>query len=338
MLNKIADNFDLKLPIVPLKRYKDQRLYYYYELCEAFSEFQVENALSAPEMCAFLYDFAPNCLTQGASNQALPQPTQVWWIGGDKGGGDFKFLDNATADSNSFWQGAEDTKRGDILIMYCLSPRSCIHSIWRATADGIADPFFHYYSSIYIGHPQKVEPTSIHELKADDHFSQNPLVKKNLQGINGYPLSSEDYNRLQLLVTQKSGKQQDFPQLYSHVFEQNKELKNEREVELYLIEPLLNKLAYTEKDWVRQLSVRMGRGERNYPDYVFLSDGSKGYEKASMLIESKFWIKNNRELEDTFKQAWSYGQRLGVDKLVIADKESLWIYIKKRDILTGQTI
>lgn len=92
-------------------------------------------------------------------DQRLPQPTQVWWIGGNKVGGDFKFVDQLSQDVIGFWQGNLDTKRGDILVMYCLAPRSYIHSIWQATADGIGDPFFHYYSSIYIGLGQKVPPS-----------------------------------------------------------------------------------------------------------------------------------------------------------------------------------
>ena len=331
LLIRIADNFGLDLPAVPLKRYKDQRHLYYNQLCETFADFQFDNDLTAPEMCAFLYDFAPNYLSQTQEHQELPQATQIWWIGGDKGGGDFDFLDSAKPDGTSFWQGSVDTKRGDILVMYCLSPRSYIHSIWRATADGIADPFFYYYSSIYIGHPQKVTPISIKELKTDIYFSKNPLVRKNLQGINGYPMSSEDYAKLQQLIQKKGGSLLELPQLYSHIFEQNKDLQNERDVETHLIEPLLKKIGYAEKDWVRQLSVRMGRGERNYPDYTFLSDKTPGYEKAFMLIESKFWIKNNLELEDTFKQAWSYGQRLSANTVVIADKEAIWIYLSKRD-------
>lgn len=75
----------------------------------------------------------------------------------------------------------------------------------------------------------------------------------------------------------------------------------------------------------------MGRGERNYPDYAFVSDRKEGYEKASMLIECKLSIRNNRDLEDAFKQVWPYGQRLGASTLVIADKDSIWVYQKKQD-------
>ncbi|MBK8887603.1 MAG: hypothetical protein IPN46_14125 [Saprospiraceae bacterium] len=69
-------------------------------------------------------------------------------------------------------------KESDITIIYCLAPRSYIHSIWRATKDGIADPFFHFYSSIEISEGIKVEPISFNELKSDEYFSKHPLVRK----------------------------------------------------------------------------------------------------------------------------------------------------------------
>lgn|GEM_PF-6541460 len=46
------------------------------------------------------------------------------------------------------------------------------------------------------------------------------------------------------------------------------EIKNERDVEIYLLEPLLEKLGYSQQDWKRQLKVRMGRREKIIPDYV----------------------------------------------------------------------
>lgn len=75
----------------------------------------------------------------------------------------------------------------------------------------------------------------------------------------------------------------------------------------------------------------MGRGERNYPDYVFFAETNKGYEKAKMLLETKFVIKNNRDLEETFQQAHSYALRLESQKIVICDKDFIWIYSRKND-------
>lgn len=332
LLTQIADTFGIELPEVPLKRYKEKRLQYYWKLCETFLKFQVENEMSPYEFCAFLYDFAPKYLeqTQSLANE-LPQPTQVWLVGGNQGGGDFEFLDNYQKGNTSFWQGNIDTKRGDIIIMYCLSPRSCIHSIWRATKDGIADPFFHFYSSIDISEGIKVAPITLKELKADKYFSKHPLVRKNLQGVNGYSFNSEDYKRVQDLIMKNGGNTTNLPQLYSPAFSSNQTLKVERDVELTLIEPFLKELGYTELDWERQLIVRMGHRERNFPDYVFLSNKEKNYEIASMLIEAKYWIKNNKELEETFKQVYSYGLRLSAKILILADKDAIWIYEKQNE-------
>lgn len=329
LLTQISDFFGINLPEVPLKRHKDQRIKYYWKLCEVFFQFQEENEISAYEFCAFLYDFAPKCIEQNQIIETeLPQPTQVWLVGGDQGGGDFAFLDNYVKFNTSFWQGNVDTKRGDIIIMYCLSPRSCIHSIWRATKDGIADPFFHYYSSIYISDGIKVAPITLKQLKEDEYFSKHPLVRRNLQGVSGYSFNSEDYKRVQELIKINGGSTENLPQLYSPKFTSNQILKVERDVEIILLEPFLKELGYSEQHWERQLSVRMGRGERNFPDYVYLINKEKNYETASMIIEAKFWIKNNKELEETFKQIYSYGLRLSAKILFIADKDAIWIYEK----------
>lgn len=332
LLTQIADTLGIELPEVPLKKYKEERIIYYWKLCLAFLDFQQENDMSPYEFCAFLYDFAPKYVEQNKSTEnELPQPTQAWMVGGDQGGRDIKFLDNYVKGNSHFWQGNIDTKRGDIIIMYCLAPRSYIHSIWRATSDGIADPFFHFYSNIYIGEGIKVAPVTLNQLKTDEYFSNHPLVRKNLQGVSGYPINSDEYNRLLQMIIKNGGTIEELPKLYSPTFSSNQNLKVERDVEVILIEPLLKELGYLEEDWVRQLPVRMGRGERNFPDYAFLNNKEKNYESASMLIEAKFWIKNNKELEETFRQTYSYGLRLNAKILVIADKEAIWIYERRNE-------
>ncbi len=324
-LTRITDSFEIELPSVPLKRYLDQRISYYWQICQLFHQFQIEHQLTPEEFCAFLYDFAPKYLSEfDDSTIEMPKPTQVWMIGGS--GSDFYFLDEMKMGGISFWQGNIDTKRGDILVMYCLAPRSYIHSVWRAVSDGIANPFFHHYGSVNIGHGQKVPPVTLNEFKTDDYFKSYPLVRKNFQGVNGFPLSTTGYHRLIVLINAKTDTLIQLPELYNFEFTDNENLLVEKDVELVLIEPLLLQLGYKAESWVRQLSVRMGRGERNFPDYAFLTKTEKGFEAASMLVEAKYHIANNKELEDAFKQVWSYGQRLSAKKLVIADKNAIWIY------------
>jgi hypothetical protein len=324
-LTKITDTFGIELPKTPLKQYKEDRLRYYWELNKTFFTFQKKYRLSDAEFCAFLYDFAPNCVDRVAVKK-LPQPTNVWLCGGNKF--DFKFLDACKNDRPEFWQGNIDTKIGDIIVMYCLSPRSCIHSVWRAASNGIADPFFCFYSEIFINNGQKIPPISLRQLKRDKHFKKHSLIKKNMQGVNGYSFTSEDYGRLLFLIARKGGDTSVLPKLYNPVFSLNKSLKDERAVEITLIEPFLKKIGYTHNDWIRQLPVRIGRGERVFPDYAFLTH-QRNKEKSFMLIESKYWIKNNRDLEDAFVQVRSYGLQLSANILLIADKNAIRIYERR---------
>ena len=106
----------------------------------------------------------------------------------------------------------------------------------------------------------------------------------------------------------------------------DKELSNERNVEVKLMEPFLKKIGYTPKDWIRQMSVSMGRGERNYPDYAFGAQTKKGDEKASMVLEAKYHIKVRRELVDAYRQAKSYALRLQSRIMVLAAVEGIWIF------------
>ncbi|MGN1106948.1 MAG: hypothetical protein ACI4RH_09870, partial [Huintestinicola sp.] len=59
ILEKIADEFGIELPAIPVKKDYKGRLYYYGEICEAFYDFREEHNMSPYELCAFLYDFAP---------------------------------------------------------------------------------------------------------------------------------------------------------------------------------------------------------------------------------------------------------------------------------------
>ena len=327
-LQKICDTFNVNIPKVPLRKNKAERLYFYLELCDIFFEFRKNNNLNPFEFCAFLYDFAPKYIGF-EHTEDLPQPTNIWLCGGAKD--DYPYLLKATSKTTYFWQGNEDTKRGDIIIMYCLSPKSSIEFICRAVNDGIRDPFFHYYGSITLGHIDKVEPIHISQIKTDEHLRNLPIVKKNLQGVNGTPINNEDYKRILHLLEERGENISRLPKFTIIDFKPNFDCLNERDVEIKIVEPFLQKLNYSEKDWLRQFSVRMGRGERNYPDYVFFAETNKGYEKAKMLLETKFVIKNNRDLEETFQQAHSYALRLESQKIVICDKDFIWIYSRKND-------
>ena len=329
-LQKIADTFNVELPKVPLRKDKRERALYYLEFCKLWNEFRKQNNLTIFELCAFLYDFAPKFIGK-EKEEELPEPTNIWITGGGVKNGDYKFLSEAKADTTSFWSGNEDAVKGDIILMYCLSPKSSIEFVCRAVTDGIRDPFFWYYGETHIGYIQHIKPITLAEIKADEHLKGLPIVRKNFQGVNGTRLHNEDYTRILEILEQKGEDISQLPKLSSANFAPNKDCKNEREVELKIVEPFLNDLNYSENDWVRQLPVRMGRGERNFPDYVFFAETKKGYERGKMILETKFYIKSNAELEETFQQAQSYALRLNADRIVICDKDFIWIYTRKNN-------
>ena len=107
---------------------------YYYEIRVVLNEFQKGYALTDGELCACLYDYGARVLLDAKEpvESELPEPINVW-LTGASGKGDFEFLDSKT----SIWACNERTRRGYIVIVYCTSPRSYLHSIWRAVIKGL---------------------------------------------------------------------------------------------------------------------------------------------------------------------------------------------------------
>ncbi len=323
-LTEITREFKIPLPQPPKKINWNKRAIYYIAICDALLEFRQLHKFTPSELCAFLYDFAPKTIEEKDAEK-LPNPSKAWFVGGSKY--DFSFLDNATADSQHYWQGNIDSKEGDIAVMYCLSPRSYIHSIWRVIEDGFIDPFFNYYNAIKIGHPiildKKVTKT---EIDNNPIWSNNSLVRKNLQGINGYPVKYIEYLELLSILSTNGVDIQNYPQISKTNRLDADELIDERDVERRLIEPFLKLLNYKEDEWIRQMPVKIGTSTRYYPDYCFYAIPLRGEESAKMILESKFEIKTQKDLREAYYQAKSYALRLQSSKFIIASKEGIWIY------------
>lgn len=318
-LHKIADTFDIDLPPIPKKPDYKARCMYYWELCEIFYRFRTENALSPSELCAFLYDFAPNFIQKEKAE--IPKPSQAWCIGG--------LIDNAEIFETTFWQANPETKKGDILIHYETSPISAITCLWIAQTDGVIDPFFHYYGNAYIGNKIEIPHITLKELQADEYFSKHPLIRKKFQGVNGWPMSSEDYSQLLRIISAKGFDVNTLPKLYAPTLPENVSITHERDVELQLLEPFLNSMGwYENKDFIRQLPIHAGRGHRVFPDYALHYDNTPDYERAKVLIEAKLYMKNNQEIEEAFKQARSYANILESSVIVLCDKTCLIVYEK----------
>jgi hypothetical protein len=323
-LEEIHTEFGIPLPPVPGKHNKEGRGLYYISINQVWREFRLLHGLSPVEMCAFLYDFAPQFTTPLDAGD-LPTPSRVWLVTG--GAWDIDFVDKASADTVKTWGGNSAVRRGDILMMYLVAPRRCIDSVWRACSDGFIDPFSHYHSNVTICGRIKTEPVTYAELKEDSLLGQKSAVRAHFQGPSSKAaFTVEEYEAILKIMASKGQDIALLPRIPVSNYSPSVELLNERDIEIHLIEPFLKRLGFKESDWVRQMPVKMGRGERNYPDYAVGAKTKRGEENAKMLLESKYQLSAHGEFTEAFYQTKSYALRLQSKIMAMAAKEGVWVF------------
>lgn len=329
-LLRISEEFGLPLPSIPGKRDKVGRALLYGYINEAFHEFRKSHNLSVVEMCAFLYDFTSHIIEDEKGE--LPAPSKVWpIIAGAYDSSDFEWIETATSDSVSFWNGNVNMRRGDVLLMYCVSPHKHIHSVWRAVTDGFDDPFLRYYSTVWVGQPIKTVPITFKEMKSHPLLTKNAAVRTHMRGPDSGPFTLEEYEAILDIMASKGQDVSLLPKPQRVSYLPSDMLQDERDVEVELVEPLLERLGYAPGDWMRQMPLRMGRGERIYPDYVFGAVQKRGEESAAMVLEAKYSISRDKDLQEAYFQMKSYALRLQAKVAVLAAREGIWVFPRKRE-------
>jgi hypothetical protein len=324
-LEAIFNEFGIPLPPIPSKVKHEERLYYYFELCKALYEFRKNIGLSPVELNVFLYYFSKHIVDDfDIREEELPSPTKVYISGATKEDCT-GIIAQANPATKSLWAGNVNTLPGDIIIIYGCTPFSQINSIWRAISKGFLDPFSYWFNLIWVGHPVKIPGIGYQELVEDKIWSAKPIVKSHMQGVSGVQCTVEEYNAIIKLAKKKGFDVKTLPKITGPQLLIKHELNNERDIEMYLLEPLLNKLGFTEKDWVRQMPVRMGRGERIYPDYAIRANQKRGEETAEFIWEAKYRITNQKQLKEAFFQAKSYALRLSAKGMALAAMEGIWL-------------
>lgn len=322
-----CNRLGIELPPVPRTHDYRKYLLYYYDICCALNEWQGrENIdLSTEELCACIYDYAINYLNEKEEQTlALPAPTNIWLVGADKL--DIRAIEKDGL-TKSIWQCDEQTRRGDIIVMYARTPYSCIHSIWRASSGGIFNPFDYFHCRTTVQDMIKVPAITIAELKAHPYFSQLPIVRKNLQGVNGIELSIQDYHELLLWLESKGCDVASLPKVLDITDYNMPVIYVEKDVEEQILIPFLEKIGYNENDYVRQLLQKFGRKEKAIPDFVFFPrEKEKHIHVAPFLIEAKLDFKSAHQRQRDYAQALSYAIGLQAPIFGICDKDRLIIY------------
>ena len=314
----------IELPPLPRTNHYKEYLMYYYDICAAIGAWRDEQEFNDAEMCACLYDYAPRFVAAEQENSELPKPTAVWFVGADKG--DFETIDDTSDPTPHFWQCSERVLRGDIVVVYCRSPRSYIHSIWRAACDGLFNPFDNYTTRTLLVNGVKIPEITHKELREHPYFKEVPIVRKNLQGIGRTELSATDYDELLKWIGEKGGDVNDLPKLYDGSRQVRNDITLEKDVEEKILIPVLEELGYVKGDWVRQLKYKKGRGISEIPDFVLLPEGEELHVHSPLMIEAKYHMKTSKERAENFSQAYSYARSVFAKYLAICDKIRLSIF------------
>ena len=148
-----------------------------------------------------------------------------------------------------------------------------------------------------------------------------------MQGINGVELYPSEYNHLINCAKANCLKlEYEIPEC------KDNNLMREKDVEDYLVKPLLEELGYDNTDYVQQLYIEIGNHNHALiPDFVIHPVTSKGHQSAEFLIEVKYSITTKKQLEDAKTQARSYAKMLKANYSVIASKEGVWVTDYKDD-------
>lgn len=322
-LQKFFDKYSLTLPEIPSRTDWKGRCMYYMEVCKIVYQFRIDNELSPAELCALMFEYAQGHVD--VKEEALPEPSQAWLIGGTSGDGEI----NA---NYRFWQANPDTKRGDILIHYEKHPIKAITAVWRAEENGIVDPLFYYYSNTYAGNKIDVPHITLDELKNDEFF-RNPLspvgklINKNFQGVNGWTVSGEDYKHFLDLWKAKGYDTSKLPKLYAPELPDGVIIVHESDVSNQLLRPTLNSMGWKKGvDYKPEVHFRAGRGSAKRPDFCLHVTGEGDDLEAKVIFECKLYMKNGKEIEANFTQGRSYAKWGNAQVLVLCDKVQILVY------------
>ena len=171
-----------------------------------------------------------------------------------------------------------------------------------------------------------MKAVSLDRLRDDKITGSMSIVRKNMQGINGVELKPSEYNRILQIGRSKALK------LEYTATSTKGEYSTEKEVEEYVIKPLLKQLGYAETDYTQQLYLEIGNHNHALiPDFVLLPRNRGGFTTAFAVVEAKRSILKLEELDAAHSQVRSYTKLLGAKYAVIISQEKIWVYSGQDD-------
>ncbi len=330
LLQAICREFDIDLPNIPNGNMA--RFSYYVDVCRAMYDFRIANDLSQSEMCAFIYGFALRDVRQMLEN-CDKSPSRIFMVHASPADQEKVLSGELNPKRIGIWQGRENMRIGDLVLMYERAPSSSFGSVWKAVSPGFDDPFDLYPGKVFLGEPVKFPHISFNKLCSDPTWGTKPEVKAHMQGASGRICSVKEYEALKALIHREdpSFDLDKLPKPPTEAAFDFDALEVEHDVELKLLEPLLINLGFKNGDWISQYSVRIGRDNASRPDYVIgLKESVRGHATADLVFEAKYTIPNKKQREKDYGQALAYAGILSARIATLVSKEGIWIY-KRED-------
>lgn len=333
---KIAEKYELELPVIPNRSDYRGRWFYYLVMCNVIDSFAIENDLQDPgEICAFLYDYELTNIKEEMEeehNRPMPNvPEQAWVLVGNYGEGEKTM-------KSGFWQANELTCKGDIMLFYEKSPVKKLNSVWVALEDGVKDPFFHYFSHTYIGNKIEIpadKAITFEDFKNNEYFKvenrgrEGNFVSKNFQDVSGWSVTSEDYAEIKRMLEAKGFDTSVLPSLYEPRKFAGITITDEKDVENKMLKPLLEDMKY---EYRQQVPFRAGHGTvPKRPDFCLHVTGAEDDLKAGVVIEVKKYMKDNNQIKEDYSQGLSYAKWGEPKVFVLCDKNQIRVYERNKD-------
>jgi hypothetical protein len=177
------------------------------------------------------------------------------------------------------------------------------------------------------------------DMKADPVIGEWSAVRRSFQGIITQQVPFAVYNRLLEMLGEKKRTELGLEMAEVASIPESGSFENERDFEEQVVEPVLKGLGLKFK---RQESCRFQCGQKTSVgrvDHLVLRNG-----EPLTVIENKFKILNEDDLESARVQAESYALQLRLPSFVVAAPEGWWVYaVEKYDTrlvleLPGNTV
>ncbi len=303
-------------------------------LGQALEQYRESKGLEFWQMWALVYDLGPRLLPPPPPYPTDPPPC-VWMSAAQSA--DFEVVDKHQSTDHDIWSINAKARRGDLVLMYNLKPRSAITAVYRCASDAYRDPFNSSWTGIWTLITDKIAipPVSLKEMRTDPVFRHWGLVKRSFTGLLQGPVSPDIWNRLIEIVAAKNPKTGQLLAQYVgavggvRTLVAKDEGLSEAEVEERFVVPLLERLGWdmrsnVQRQFEMDIKVGSGRPHRARADFVGYRD-TLGSD-ALLVVETKRRIRSESELMAAVEQCESYSGKLRCGRFAVAAPEAVWVY------------